>query len=129
MANDVKFTGWSERAARAPGLLACVLLCGCLSDPSSNVGFDEPDPQARIRAARLAAEGDDRAAIPELIRMLGSDDPAERLTAIGSLEHLTGQTLGYRHYDLEPIRAEAIDRWVDWLAGQHASEEPVPSDP
>lgn len=98
---------------------------GCLSDPSANVGFNEPDPHARIRAARLAAETDDRAAIPDMIQMLNSDDAAERMTAIGALERMTGLTMGYRHFDPRPVRAEAIDRWTEWLReGEARSVKP-----
>lgn len=88
---------------------------GCLSDPSANVGFDEPDPQARLRAVRVAAEADDQAAIKSLIEMLDSDDPAERFFAIGTLTDLAGgETFGYRHWEDRSERRDAITRWVEW---------------
>lgn len=92
-----------------------VAVGGCLADPSGDVGFNLPDPQARMRAARVAADSEDRNAIPNLVGMLHSDDAAERMTAIGALERLTGETMGYRHFDPRPVRAEAIDRWTAWL--------------
>ncbi len=99
-------------------LISAVLfgMSGCLADPSQNVGFNEPDPHARIRAALLAAKTDDETSLSQLVRMLESHDAAERLAAIGALESITGQTLGFRHFDPEPVRAASIDRWHDWLA-------------
>jgi len=77
-------------------------------------GFDSPEPAARISAAVEAADAGDAGAIPDLIGLLDSDDPATRLVAIRSLERLTGQTLGYDHAAPEREREEAVDRWVEW---------------
>ena len=90
-------------------------LSSCMADPSSNVGFNEPDPQARIRAASKADAERDRSAIPELITMLDSDDPAERFVAIHTLENFNeGDSLGYHHSDDRAERRAAIDRWKEW---------------
>ena len=90
-------------------------LWSCMADPSSNVGFNEPDPQARIRAATKAGAERDRSAIPELIGMLDSDDPAERFVAIHTLQSFNdGDSLGYRHSDERADRTAAIDRWEEW---------------
>lgn len=43
--------------------------------------------------------------------MLASDDPAERLVAIGTLERLTGERLGYDPAGHPSARAAAIARW------------------
>lgn len=56
----------------------------------------------------------DQSKIPELIAALDSDDSAVRLTAIRTLERLTGQTLGYDHAAAEAERRAATDRWVEW---------------
>jgi HEAT repeat protein len=77
-------------------------------------GFDSPEPAARMEAALDAAARGDRDAIPHLIALLDSDDPATRLVAIGSLERLTGQTLGYHYAAPEREREEAVERWVEW---------------
>jgi len=91
------------------------LLVGC-SDGTSAVGFGEPDPAARIRAIHRAAETDDRSAIPDLIRSLESDDAAERLLAIRTLERMTGRTLGYDHAADRGQREVAVKRWAEWYA-------------
>lgn len=95
-------------------VVAAVVLGGGCANPDAAVGFDEPDPDARFRAIRQAAAENDRSAIPELIDLLASDDPAERLLAIRSLEKLTGTTHGYDHAALPKVRQEAIQRWADW---------------
>lgn len=60
------------------------------------------------------AAANDTSKIPELIAALDSDDSAVRLTAIRTLERLTGQTLGYDYAAPESERRLATDRWVEW---------------
>lgn len=104
-------------------LLACVAFAGCMSDPSNNVGFNEPDPQARVRAAMQASESHDPAAIPQLISMLDSDDAAERFFAIRALQDFSGgEAFGYRHYDDRADRRAAIDRWKVWESNRTPNE-------
>lgn len=93
-----------------------MMVGGCVEIPR---GFDSPEPAARMQAAVDAAARNDRSAIPKIISLLDSDDPATRMVAIRSLERLTGQTLGYDHAAPETQRAQAIQRWVDW-ANQNA---------
>jgi hypothetical protein len=90
---------------------------GCAS-PDKAVGFDEPDPHARLRAVQRAAASGDRSSIPALINLLSSDDAAERMLAIRSLESMTGQTLGYDHAAPPEARREAAGRWAAWYAQQ-----------
>lgn len=85
---------------------------GCAPGASSG-GFDNPNPSARLYAIEAAARDGDRSAIREIVEELDSDDPAVRLVAIESLEHLTGETYGYRPYDDRPERRDAIRRWVE----------------
>ncbi len=72
-----------------------------------------------MEAAVLASQRRDTAAVPQLVVLLGSDDPAVRLVAINSLETITGQTHGYRDYDPEPDRAAAIERWRVWVGEKY----------
>lgn len=88
---------------------------GC-SSPAR--GFASADPGARMDAAVDAAARHDTSAIPELIKLLESDDPAARLVAINALERLTGTTNGYDFAARESERRAAVDRWVAW-AGEH----------
>ena len=78
------------------------------------MAFDSPDPARRIDAAVRAVEHNDRSAVPDLIGMLDSDDPATRFVAIHALERLTGQTLGYDYAAPSWERASAVDRWTEW---------------
>lgn len=105
-------------------MAACVGLVGAgCSSPAR--GFASPDPGARLDAAVDAAARKDRSSIPELIKLLESDDPAARLVAINTLHRLTGTTNGYDHAAPEPERRAAVDRWVDWQAEQ-APRPPSP---
>lgn len=109
-------------------LAGTMLAAGGCADPDSAVGFDEPAPAARFRAIHSAAATDDQKAIPDLIQMLDSDDPAERVLAIGTLERLTGQSLGYDASASSTSRDAAVGRWVEWYAqqGRTSSHPPGP---
>jgi hypothetical protein len=100
-------------ALAVPALLT-MALASCVEHDRE--GFDDVDPAARIRSIQDAAATGDRAAIPELIRSLDSDDPAERLLAIHTLQKLTGQTFGYDHSAPRPERMQAAQRWADWYS-------------
>lgn len=67
-----------------------------------------------------AARARDASSVPDLIRMLGSDDPGERLVAIRTLERLTGTDRGYDHAASEAARREAVRRWETWYASTGA---------
>lgn len=95
----------------ASGAVIALRAGGCVPIPK---GFDSPEPAARIEAAVDAAATGEKGAIPDLIALLDSDDPATRLVAIGSLERLTGQTLGYHYAAPERERDAAVERWVEW---------------
>jgi hypothetical protein len=95
--------------------LACATLPAC-SNPESAIGFDEPDPAARFRAIRRAQATHDRSAIPDLINLLHSDDPAERFFASAALKDLAGEDF---HYDPTATRSDrdaAAARWAAWYA-------------
>lgn len=103
------------------GLPLAMALGGCVPIPQ---GFDSPEPGARISAAVEAAETNDTDAIPDLIVLLDSDDPATRLVAIRSLERLTGETLGYDYAAPVSERDAAVGRWVEW-SRQRSDEAPA----
>lgn len=106
------------------GLLASAL-AGCAAD----VSFDSPDSAARLRAIQRAASQDDRASIPDLVRMLDSDDVAVRLLAIRTLEEMTGQTLGYDYAAPSFERTPAVERWQAWVRDQSGESGQGKSDP
>ncbi|HRJ50541.1 MAG TPA: HEAT repeat domain-containing protein, partial [Phycisphaerales bacterium] len=62
----------------------------------------------------------DASAVPGIVPLLESDDPAVRMVAIRSLERITGQTLGYDHSADEPERRAAAERWERWVSERYA---------
>jgi hypothetical protein len=93
--------------------LVVVAVAGC-SQPKLSPSFESGIPTERTMAAVEAAQKDDHSKIPQLITMLGSGDPAQRMIASDALERLTGQTLGYDYAAPEPERNQAIARWRSW---------------
>jgi hypothetical protein len=117
------------RPARTLALLAVPALNACA--PDVEVGFDSPDPQGRTIALARAADSTtiDDENLRQMIVMLGSIDPAQRMLAINALKRAAGQTLGYRHFGPEEEREAAQQRWVEWYSarGQGAAiGEPTP---
>ncbi len=107
-------------------LVASAALVGC-SLPGQRADFASRDPAERTLAVARAAETTDPESLPALIRLLESDDPAERMLALRALEKRTGQTLGYDHCDSEPRRAEAVRRWVAWQRATNPGAAPTSS--
>lgn len=108
--------------------LAIVCAVGVASGcgPAVTPDFNSAEPAARMDAAVIAARDGDRSKVPDLIRLLDSDDPATRLVAIRALERLTGETQGYDHAASDEHREAAIRRWEEWhrarSAGDNATE-------
>lgn len=100
--------------------LAFLASFGC-SGSSLTPAFESVDPKERTAALLQAARTGDSAAIPQLIVMLSSGDPAERMLAGNALRRLTGLDFGYEHYDLPWKREEAADRWRRWWESQSAA--------
>ena len=109
--------------------LACIasLLSACAGDAKTD--FDSLQSTGRIKAAVQAAELNDRSAVPELVVMLNSDDPAERLVAISALHKITGQSLGYDESAPETDRDAAIARWQAFVEDANASPHASPTAP
>ncbi len=100
---------------------------GC-AGPGLHAGFDAPDPGARLHAVEDAAEDGDRSAVPNLVNMLDSDDPAARMLAIRALERLTGETLAYDYSASFLERRAGIARWKEWLRAKGLAPSPTPAD-
>ncbi len=103
--------------ARPGKWLALVIVAAAGCGPSMPRGFDSPEPAARMDAIVDAARREDRSAVPQIVPLLESDDPATRLLAIRTLERLTGQTLGYDYAAPEAERGAAVERWNKFAAG------------
>jgi hypothetical protein len=89
---------------------------GACTAPRAQRSVTAEDPDLKIPAIRAAVRHADRSVIPHLIDDLENDDPAVRFYAIEGLYRLTGRTLDYHYYDGEQRRAEAVQRWRQWLA-------------
>ncbi|MDX2133095.1 MAG: HEAT repeat domain-containing protein [Planctomycetota bacterium] len=96
-------------------VLLWVLVPGCAA--SVRPDFNSPDPAARNAAIIEAYAARDDKAIPDLVRMLDSDDPATRLLAIRTLESLTGTRLGYDPAAPSFEREPAVRAWAERVAG------------
>jgi len=93
----------------------CIAGLSCTA-PRPPLSVTHEDPGIKIPAIKKAVREKDKSVIPRLIEELNSDDPAVRFYAIGALEELTGQTLGYQYFQDEDDRKPAIERWKKWLA-------------
>ncbi len=72
------------------------------------MGFDSPVPGARIDASVRAANAQDAEAIPDLIALLDSEDPATRLIAANAIEWIIGRPIEFDHAASWAQRREAI---------------------
>lgn len=95
-------------------------LTGC-TVPDQKPGYGSFSPAERTAAIGETLREKDRSDIPELIEMLGSEDPGVRMLAAGALEQLTGETMGYEYSASEADRESAIERWVEWWQSDSAS--------
>jgi hypothetical protein len=96
----------------------CAGLAGCM--PTAGASFDSAEPAARNAAIVQAAKQRDASSLPQLVRMLASDDPATRVLAIRTLEKLTGETKGFDAAGSDEQRAAGIKAWDAWLAGRES---------
>jgi HEAT repeat protein len=116
-------------------LLICPLAVGCAqrsSAPASANGFQHEDPQVRINAVVAAGEARDRAAVPLIVDRLTDSESDVRFFAIMSLQKITGQTMGYRHFDPPQLRDQAVQRWRQYLLDGSAgggSTQPAATQP
>ncbi len=92
-------------------LTLAMTACGC-TPPASQGGFDSPDPASKLYAIHQAGDERNRAAIPNLVEQLESDDPAVRMMTIRALQRITGTRMDYNPYGSVIDRRAAVDRWV-----------------
>jgi hypothetical protein len=103
------------RAVQLALVTAAMLLAGSIGGCGTDMrtrGFDSPDPQAKLDAIVAAGQTRDKAAIPDLVHQLDSDDPAVRMYAITALQRITGTRLGYSPYAAQLQRQAAVETWV-----------------
>jgi hypothetical protein len=98
--------------------LVAAMLGGC---SPSLATWESPEPAGRVQRILKAVREDDKAAVPQLIRSLRSDDPLVRMVAGDALIRLTGEDFGYRYDQSETDRTAAMKRWESWLAGTRSA--------
>jgi HEAT repeat protein len=114
-------------APRLCAISSALLLWSC-GPAASEGGFDSANSSAKLYAIEQAVRDGDRSAIRRIVEQLDSDDPAVRFIAIATLQRLTGETYGYRDFDPEPVRREAIQRWVQAIENGELNIKPAASD-
>lgn len=97
---------------------ACAVLLslplGACSQPALRADAESNDPQERTLALARIVSDDDRSRAVEVISLLESPDPVDRMLAIRTLERWTGNTNGYDHSAPEAQRAHAVEAWWTW---------------
>jgi hypothetical protein len=96
--------------------LAALLCCGCQTGkPSLYARLQDDKPSVRVGGIIEAARLKDEKSLAYLVDRLTDSETSVRFYAIKSLEKLTGQTMGYRHYEPPEQREKAVARWRQWL--------------
>ncbi len=106
-----RMCGWPRSLAQVGWTLVLLAAPACQTPAHYRPDLRSPNLLQRVKGIVRAAERGDRSAIDTLVGLLDDPDPATRLYAIEALEKLCGTTLGYRYYDSESRRREAIARW------------------
>ncbi len=98
-------------AGPVAGLLC--LLPACRSSAAARLSA--ADPSERAAAIVALADSGDAGAVHKLVDLLDDRDRGVRMYANLALLRLCGRDMGYRYYDPEPQRAEAVRRWRNAL--------------
>ena len=121
----------------AAGLwLAASVCAGCASGPtpprSLYLRLQNEDPTVRAEAIAEAARTRDEKALPYLVDRLGDSESDVRLFADAALGEMAGpawKAMGWRSYDPPDVRAQAQQRWRDWLRRRAAGGAAPASSP
>jgi hypothetical protein len=85
--------------------------------------ISSPQPEVASKAMNKAAQEKSRLAITPLVKRLYDEDPAMRLSAIKTLQSITGEDMGYRSYEPQVKRMAAIQRWEAYLVQEGLQNE------
>ena len=77
--------------------------------------LDSPNPAVRIMAIKWAGDSKASSAIPRLVDFLHDEDASVRFFAIEALRRITGTDNGYDYKASPQLRAEAVERWREFL--------------
>lgn len=108
---------------------AAVVLTGCQPPAGpgwqASVGLQSENPSDRIAAAVDAGNRKVTSMVPLLVDRLEDPEPDVRFAAIGALQRITGQDLGYRFFAPPAERSAAVARWRQWLKDPKATSRPT----
>lgn len=107
------------------GLLMVCMSGGCdIGGANLYAALQDEDPSVRIQAVHTAGKTKDPKAVPYLVDRLTDSESDVRFYAIEALKRSTGETMGYKYYKPAAKRAEAVERWREWLkAGRPEQSE------
>jgi len=97
---------------------ATLVLSGCRGPFDRKMrlsDLDSPNPVVRIMAIKWAGDSKASSAIPRLVDFLHDEDTSVRFFAIEALRRITGTNSGYDYKASPQLRAEAVERWREFL--------------
>ena len=95
-----------------------LVLSGCNGPFDRKIGLsdlDNPNPAVRIMAIKWAGDNKASSAIPRLVDFLQDEDTSVRFFTIEALWRITGTNNGYDYKARPQLRAEAVERWREFL--------------
>ena len=100
-----------------------LLLSGCGGPFDRKIGLSDlesPNPAVRIMAIKWAGDNKATSAIPRLVDFLQDEDTSVRFFAIEALRRITGTDNGYDYKAGPKLRADAVERWHEFLKSNGA---------
>ena len=97
---------------------AILMLVGCSSPVDRKIEISDlnnPNPMVRIMAIKWAGDNKVSLAIPQLVDFLQDEDKSVRFFVIDALRRITGTDNGYDYKANPQLRAEAVERWREFL--------------
>jgi hypothetical protein len=77
--------------------------------------LDSPNPAVRVMAIKWAGDSKESLAVPRLVDFLQDEDTSVRFFAIEALRRITGTDNGYDYKASPRLRAQAVERWREFL--------------
>jgi hypothetical protein len=109
--SNLRACGWCLAAT-------ILLLSGCRGPFDHKMGLSDlesPNPAVRIMAIKWAGDNKVLSALPRLVDFLHDEDTSVRFFAIEALQRITGTDNGYDYKASPQLRAEAVERWREFL--------------
>ncbi len=106
-------------------LLLVLAAAGCgPSGPELYQQFQDEDPAVRIKAIVQAGKLKDQKSVPYLVDRLTDSESDVRFFAIIALQKITGEDKGYKPWEPDAKRKEAVGRWRQYLEERNLTAKP-----